>query len=237
MAARHRISKLLLRRGLIYGGPGHPWESKHHAAWPSAIDVGDRLARVVLGEYLARHEVLLARRDRLDALIAEQAHDRRWAALVGRLRRMRGIDTLTAVGPIAEIGDFTAFAHPKQPASFVGLVATGSASGEKRKHGSITKAGSGHARRLLIEAAWHYRRRRRGVADPAPPSGRPAARRDPGRVARAAAAVRALGAPRRPPRQAPHHRRGRRRPRAGVPCLGDRPPARPTATTSRPRRR
>jgi len=62
MAARHRISKLLLRRGLIYGGPGHPWESKHHAAWLSAIDVGDRLARVVLGEYLARHEVLLARR-------------------------------------------------------------------------------------------------------------------------------------------------------------------------------
>ena len=159
MAARHRISKLLLRRGLIYGGPGHPWESKHHAAWLSAIDVGDRLARVVLGEYLACHEVLLARRDRLDALIAEQAHDRRWAALVGRLRRMRGIDTLTAVGPIAEIGDFTAFAHPRQPASFVGLVATGSASGEKRKHGSITKAGSGHARRLPIEAAWHYRRR------------------------------------------------------------------------------
>ena len=118
----------------------------------------------MLGEYLARHEVLLARRARLDALIAEQAHDRRWAALVGRLRRMRGIDTLTAVGLIAEIGDFTAFAHPKQPASFLGLVATGSASGEKRNHGSITKAGSGHARRLLIEAAWHYRHAPRRAA-------------------------------------------------------------------------
>ena len=78
----------------------------------------------MLGEYLACHEVLLARRDRLDALIAEQAHDRRWAALVGRLRCMRGVDTLTAVGLIAEIGDFAAFAHAKQLASFLGLVPT-----------------------------------------------------------------------------------------------------------------
>ena len=159
MAARHRISKLLLRRGRIYDGPGHAWESKHHAAWLAAIDVGDPLARVVLGEYLACHEVLLARRDRLDALIAEQAHDPQWAALVGRLRCMRGIDTLTAVGLAAEVGDFTAFAHPKQLASFLGLVPAESSSGEKRRQGSITKAGSSHARRLLIEAAWHYRRR------------------------------------------------------------------------------
>jgi transposase len=159
MAARHRISKLLLRRGLIYGEPGHPWESNHHAAWLAAIDVGDPLARVVLGEYLACHEVLLARRDRLDGLIAEQAQDRQWAALVGRLRCMRGIDTLTAVGLIAEVGDFTAFAHPKQLASFLGLVPAESSSGDRRRQGSITKAGSSHARRLLIEAAWHDRRR------------------------------------------------------------------------------
>jgi transposase len=158
MAARHRISKMLLRRGLVYAGPGHPWESQRHAAWLGAIDLGDRLARVVLGEYLACHEVLLARRDRLDALIAEQAQDEQWAALVGRLRCMRGIDTLTAVGLIAEIGDFTAFSHPKQLASFLGLVPSEQSTGEKRRQGSITKAGSSHARRLLIEAAWHYRR-------------------------------------------------------------------------------
>jgi transposase len=158
MAARHRISKLLLRRGLVYGGPGHPWESRRHAAWLGAIDLGDAVARVVLGEYLACHEVLLAR-DRLDGLIAEQAKDPQWMALVGRLRCLRGIDTLTAVGLIAEIGEFTAFAHPKQLASFLGLVPAEHSTGEKRKQGSITKAGSSHARRLLIEAAWHYRRR------------------------------------------------------------------------------
>ena len=158
MAARHRISKMLLRRGLIYPGPGEPWASQRHAAWLGSIGLPDALAQAVLSEYLACHEVLLARRDRLDALIDEQSRDLPWAALVGRLRCMRGIDTLTAVGLVAEIGDFTAFAKPKQLASFLGLVPGEFSTGDKRRQGSITKAGSTHARRLLIEAAWHYRR-------------------------------------------------------------------------------
>lgn len=150
---------MLLRRGLVYQGPGHPWESQRHGAWLRSIQLPDALAQTVLGEYLACHEVLLVRRGRLDALIAEQAADPQWAAVVGRLRCMRGIDTLTAVGLIAEIGDFTAFARPRQLASFLGLVPGEYSTGDKRRQGSITKAGSSHARRLLIEAAWHYRRK------------------------------------------------------------------------------
>lgn len=157
MAARHRISKLLLRRGLVWAGPGATW-SQRHLGWLSTVSFDDPLADVVLSEYLACHEVLLARRDRLDALIAQQAEHEPWAATVGRLRCLRGVDTLTAVGLIAEIGAFAAFAHPKQLASFVGLVPSEQSSGERRRQGQITKAGSGHARRLLIEAAWHYRR-------------------------------------------------------------------------------
>lgn len=159
MAARHRIGKLLLRRGLIYPGPGAPWESQRHASWLGSIRLPDELAQVVFSEYLACHEVLLARRSRLDALIGERSKDPQWASLVGRLRCMRGIDTLTAVGLIAEIGSFQAFSHPKQLASFLGLVPSESSTGERRRQGAITKAGSTHARRLLIEAAWHYRRR------------------------------------------------------------------------------
>lgn len=149
---------MLLRRGLLYPGPGEPWASQRHLAWLGSVSLPDRLAQVVLGEYLACHEALLARRDRLDALIAEQANTERWTALVGRLRCMRGIDTLTAVGLVAEIGDFHAFSHSRQLASFVGLVPSERSSGEKRRQGTITKAGSAHARRLLIEVAWHYRR-------------------------------------------------------------------------------
>jgi transposase len=159
MAARHRISKMLLRRGQVFPGPGQPWASQRHAAWLGSVDLGDPLARIVLGEYLACHKVLLARRDRLDNLIAEQARAPEWSGLVGRLRCLRGVDTLTAAGLLAEVGDFTHFQHPRQLASFLGLVPAERSTGEKRKQGSITKAGSSHARRLLIEAAWHYRRR------------------------------------------------------------------------------
>ncbi|MEX1140723.1 MAG: IS110 family transposase [Thermoleophilaceae bacterium] len=157
MGARHRISKLLLRRGRVWDGPGQTW-TQRHLQWLSGQRFDDPLIEAVFGEYLAHHQVLLSRRDRLDRLIAEQAVAGPWAPTVARLRCLRGIDTLTAVGLVGEIGDITAFAHPKQLASYLGLVPSEHSSGERRRQGSITKAGSSHARRLLVEAAWHYRR-------------------------------------------------------------------------------
>lgn len=157
MAARHRISKLCLRRGLLWDGPGQTWSTRH-LAWLGKVRFEQPLADTVFGEYLACHEVLLARRDRLDGLIADQAQAGPWAPLVGRLRCLRGIDTLTATGLVAEVGDFAAFDHPRRLANFVGLVPSEKSTGERRRQGAITKAGSGHARRLLVEAAWHYRR-------------------------------------------------------------------------------
>lgn len=158
MACRHRISKLLLRRGLVWPGPGSTW-SQRHLTWLGRIGFGDRVVELVFAEHLACHEVLLARRERLERALDEQAASGPWAPLIARLRCLRGIDTLTAVGLVAEIGDFAAFEHPRRLASYLGLVPSESTSGTKRRQGSITKAGSGHARRLLIEAAWHYRRR------------------------------------------------------------------------------
>ncbi|HEV7884168.1 MAG TPA: IS110 family transposase [Solirubrobacteraceae bacterium] len=157
MSARHRISKLLLRRGLIFDGPGETWSTRH-LAWLSRVGFEQPLVEVVFGEYLAHHEVLLARRARLDGLLVEQSVQGPWAPTVARLRCLRGVDTLTAIGLIAEIGDVTAFKHPKQLASYLGLVPSEHSSGTRRRQGQITKAGSTHARRLLIEAAWHYRR-------------------------------------------------------------------------------
>ncbi len=157
MACRHRIGKLLLRRGLLYPGPGATW-TRRHAAWLSSLSFDEPLVQLVFAEHLAGHEVLLARRDRMDGLIAEQAAQGPWATQVARLRCMRGIDTLTAVGLVAEVGDFAAFEHPRRLASFLGLVPSESSSGTRRRQGSITKSGSSHARRLLVEAAWHYRR-------------------------------------------------------------------------------
>jgi transposase len=157
MACRHRISKLLLRRGVVWAGPGSTW-ARAHLKWLSTIRFDDPVLELVFVEHLAHHEGLLARRDRLDGLLAEQAVQGPWAPTVGRLRCLRGVDTLTAVGLIAEIGDITAFRHPRLLTSYLGLVPSEHTSGTTRRQGSITKAGSSHARRLLIEAAWHYRR-------------------------------------------------------------------------------
>lgn len=157
MACRHRITKLLLRRERVWSGPGHTW-SHAHLKWLSTIRFEDPIVEMVLGEHLAHHETLLARRDRLDSLLADQAAEGPWATTVARLRCLRGVDTLTAAGLVAEIGDISAFAHPKLLSSYLGLVPSEHTTGSTRRQGSITKAGSSHARRLLIEAAWHYRR-------------------------------------------------------------------------------
>ena len=88
-----------------------------------------------------------------------------WAQSVARLRCLRGIDTLSAVGLCAEIGDFARFESPAQLMSYLGLVPSEHSSGQARRQGAITKTGSRHARRLLVEAAWHYRRPpRKGTA-------------------------------------------------------------------------
>jgi transposase len=119
---------------------------------------------------------LAIRRSELETRIAEQLPLSPWAQTARRLMCLRGIDTLTAAGLCAEVGDFTRFRHPEQLMSFLGVVPSEHSSGTRRRQGSITKSGSQHARRLLVEAAWHYRqpprvseplRRRQAGADPA----------------------------------------------------------------------
>ena len=73
------------------------------------------------------------------------------------LTRFRGISTLTALGLIAEIGDFARISHPRELASWLGITPSESSPGDQQHRGHITLAGNRHARRLLIEAAWHYR--------------------------------------------------------------------------------
>ena len=71
------------------------------------------------------------------------------------LTRFRGIATITALGLIAEIGDFARFAHPRELAAWLGITPSEYSSGDQQHRGHITLSGNKHARRLLIEAAWH----------------------------------------------------------------------------------
>jgi transposase len=98
-----------------------------------------------------------ARRDRLDAAIVELADTEPLAGPVGRLRCLRGVSTLTAVGLCVEVADWRRFTG-STIGSYLGLVPAEYSSGQRRVQGGITKTGNSHARRLLVEAAWHHRR-------------------------------------------------------------------------------
>jgi len=157
MRARHRLGKFLLRREIYYEGPGESW-SRRHRVWLAGLRFADRASQLTMADYLHAHDVLLARRDRLEAELEQLAAASPWALTIARLRCLRGIDTLSALGLCAEIGEFARFDHPDQLAAYLGIVPSERTSGQQRRLGSITKAGSTHARRLLIEAAYHYRR-------------------------------------------------------------------------------
>ena len=157
MRARHRLSKLLLRHDVRFDGPGNAWTA-HHRRWLGGVDLGPRGAQVTLLDYLGAIDALIMRRDTLEATIGELVPGSPWATTVARLRCLRGIDTLSAVGLCAEVGTFARFQRAGHLMSFLGLVPSEHSSGQTRRQGAITKSGSGHGRRLLVEAAWHYRR-------------------------------------------------------------------------------
>ena len=159
MRARHRLSKLLLRHGIVYYG-GDAWTGKHdvwlrHEALPQLTSHATRMT------FDSDYENVLAvkaRRDRLDAAIGEMAATSEFTPLVRRLGCLRGVSTLTGFALAVEIGDWHRFSG-NTIGSFVGLVPSAYSSGSSRVQGSITKTGNTHVRRLLVEAAWHHRAR------------------------------------------------------------------------------
>jgi transposase len=156
MRARHRLSKFLLRRGERYPGPGRAWTARH-MAWLRSREFDDACSGATLGDYLAAVELLAGRRSTLLGVLEEQVPQSGHAAVIARLRCFRGIDTLSAAGLAAEVGDFGRFARPTLLAGFLGIVPSEHTSDQRRRQGAITKAGPTHARRLLVEAAHHYR--------------------------------------------------------------------------------
>lgn len=154
MRARHRLSKLLLRQGLLWEGCA--W-TQAHERWLASQRFEARGLAIAYEEAVATMLSVRARREALDAAIAVEAASEPWAAIVGRLACLRGVSTLTAFGLAVEIGDWQRF-DGRSIGAYLGLVPSESSSGERRRQGAITKTGNGHARRLLVEAAWHQRR-------------------------------------------------------------------------------
>jgi transposase len=156
--ARQRLSHFLRRRALRFPGRGKNW-TQAHLAWLRSLAFEDRASEVTFADYLSAVNAIETRRDTVELALAELAPDSPWAETIARLRCFRGIDTLTAVGLCAEVGDFGRFGHPRRLGAFLGLVPSERTSDEKRRQGAITKAGPKHSRRLLVEAAKHSWRR------------------------------------------------------------------------------
>jgi transposase len=153
---RLRLSAFLLRQGRCL--PTKSW-SVTRRAWLGQQRFDRVGAQAAFDDYVTAVDLVDRRIDLLERQLGEQAQAGPYAELVARLRCLRGIDTLSAVGIAAEIGDFDRFATAGQFMGFVGLVPSERSSGERRQRGSITKTGNDHVRRLLIEAAWNHRRR------------------------------------------------------------------------------
>jgi transposase len=154
MRARHRLSKLLLRHGIVYYD-GKAWTERHDRwlhhqrfdAAPTQSAFEDAYEAVVLAT---------ARRARLDEKITALAADSEFSPLTRRLACLRGISTLTGFALAVEIGDWDRFTGASIGA-YLGLVPSEYSSGTSRTQGAITKTGNTHVRRLLVEAAWHHR--------------------------------------------------------------------------------
>jgi transposase len=154
--ARQRLSKFLLRHGRRM--PGATW-SLTRRQWLGEQAFEHDAQQTAFDDYLLAADLLDRRIETLEHRVDEWATHDSFRALVGRLRCLRGIDTLTAIGLIAEIGDFSRFRTAPAFMAYLGLVPSESSSGERRRQGSITKTGNNHARRLLIEAAHNQRHR------------------------------------------------------------------------------
>lgn len=154
MRARHRLSKLLLRQGLVWDATA--WTGAHEQ-WLRSQRFDRRGVALAFDEALDAVFTVGARRERLDAAILEMSELEPLAGPVGRLRCLRGVSTLTAVGLSVEIADWHRFTGATI-GSYLGLVPSEASSGARRVQGGITKTGNTHARRLLVEAAWHHRR-------------------------------------------------------------------------------
>jgi transposase len=154
MRARHRLSKLLLRHGIIYSG-GKAW-TELHDRWLRQQRFNSLPTQTAFDDAYETVVLTTARRARLDEKIIALAGDSEFTAVTRRLACLRGISTLTGFALAVEIGDWDRFSGGSIGA-YLGMVPSEHSSGQTRSQGGITKTGNTHVRRLLIEAAWHHR--------------------------------------------------------------------------------
>jgi len=153
--ARQRLNSLVVRHGYIYQ-EGNLWTDRHHR-WLKSLTIEPARLRTVFDEYRSEIEHCVQRLESLDQQVQSLAQSERHRSAVGVLRCLWGIDTLTAITLLTEIFEFGRFDSPRALMAYLGVTPSEDSSGERRRPGAITKTGNRRVRRILTEAAWHYR--------------------------------------------------------------------------------
>jgi transposase len=154
-AAKFRLKAFLLRQDIRYMGRA-TW-GPAHLRWLSEVVCPTPAQQIVFQEYVRAVNEHTERLPRLEQALHDQVQTWRLAPVVEALQALRGVQFTVAVTTVAELGDLTRFDNPRQLMKFLGLIPSEYSSGERRRQGSITKAGNTHARRALVEGAWAYR--------------------------------------------------------------------------------
>jgi transposase len=157
--ARQQLKAFLLRHDVRYA-QRTSW-TKTFYRWLSTLSFESSAAQTAFTEYWQAVCAADERVTRLTDTLVRSIVGWRFEPVVKALQVLRGIDQLSAIGLVTEIGDMARFSHPRQLMAYLGLVPSQHSTGERVVRGSITKTGNGHARRLLTEAAWNYRFRPR----------------------------------------------------------------------------
>jgi transposase len=153
--ARQRLSGFLLRNKKVYDGQSN-W-TQAHFRWLERIIFESPVQQIVFQEYVdvVKHlqgRVASVQQEMMKALVG-------WSlgVIVEALMALRGVNLVTAMTIVAEIGDMSRFESPRQLMAYLGLVPSEDSSGNRQKRGGITKTGNGHVRRVLVESSWSYR--------------------------------------------------------------------------------
>ena len=153
--ARNRLKGFLLRLGFRYTGQSS-WTDAHKR-YLSGLVMPQPAQQIAFQEYIHAINDATQRLTRLSQAVEDALPGWKWEPVVRALMSLRGVQVLTAMTLVAEVGDFSRFDDPRGLMHFFGLTPSEHTSSDKRVQGGITRCGNAHCRRVLTEAAWHYR--------------------------------------------------------------------------------
>ena len=134
---RQRLNSFLQRHSRIFSGRSR-W-TQAHFRWLETQRFDHPFQQIVFQEYVDAVQQAQARVKGLDKELQQALEGWSLEPETRGMMALRGVDTLTAVTTMAELGDITRFDAPRQLMAFVGLVPSEHSSGNHRQRGELPR--------------------------------------------------------------------------------------------------